>query len=149
MGILSYSSSSQSKDDDGSSSSDDEKRRKKQRKPEDKTTETAAQRLNRLLGTMQTQTDQLSSTDFPRPGDANRRRREAIKQDTATNNVIAAAKNIASMLGTSESEKKQTESELLTKLLGQRAEGGSDVTQGDDKSSPAGAASGDKELNLR
>ncbi|TDG43415.1 hypothetical protein AWZ03_010185 [Drosophila navojoa] len=148
VGILSYSSSSQSKDDDGSSSSDDEKRTRKQRKPEEKTGETAAQRLNRLLGTMQTQTDQLTSSDFPRPGDANRKRREALKQDTATSNVITAAKNIASMLGTNENEKKQTESELLAKLLGHSAEGGSDITQGEDKNPSATAADGEKELNL-
>lgn len=147
VGLVSYSSSSQSKDDDGSSSSDDEKKTKKQRKPADTTTETAAQRLNRLLGSMQMQSnDHLTATDFPSPGDANRRRREMLKQDTATKDVITAAKNIASMLATGESDKKQTESELLAKLLGHNVE---DAPQGDLKGTTTEAASADKELNLR
>ncbi|EDW70430.1 small ribosomal subunit protein mS31 [Drosophila virilis] len=149
VGLLSYSSSSQSKDDDGASSSDDEKQPKKQRKSAEKPKETAAQRLNRLLGSMQMQTtDQLADADFPRPGDANRRRREALKQDAATKDVITAAKNIASMLGTGENERKQTESELLAKLLGHSVEGGPDAPQGDDKSTPAVTAGTEKELNL-
>ncbi|XP_034482248.1 28S ribosomal protein S31, mitochondrial [Drosophila innubila] len=146
VGLVSYSSSSQSKDDDGSSSSDDEKKTKKQRKPTETTAETAAQRLNRLLGSMQMQSnDQLTATDFPRPGDANRRRREMLKQDTATKDVITAAKNIASMLGTGESDKKQTESELLAKLLGHNLE---DAPQGDIKSTTTEDAIPEKDLNL-
>ncbi|XP_022212918.2 28S ribosomal protein S31, mitochondrial [Drosophila obscura] len=142
-----YSSSSQSKDDDGGySSSDDEKPRKKApKKPE----ETAAQRLNRLLGTMQA-TDQISTADFPRPGDANRRRKEALKQDAASKNVLTAAKNIASMLGTSESDKKQTESELLAKLLGHGPEAPPAV-RGEAQASDTAASGGgapEKELNL-
>ncbi|EDV97631.1 28S ribosomal protein S31, mitochondrial [Drosophila grimshawi] len=149
VGLFSYSSSSQSKDDDGASSSDDEKSAKKQRKSAEQKTETAAQRLNRLLGSMQMQTtDQLTATDFPRPGDANRRRREALKQDAATKNVITAAKNIASMLGTDDNERKQTESELLAKLLGHSAEGAPDAPQSDVQSTTAAPASADKELNL-
>lgn len=139
MGLASYSS--KSKKDDGYSSSDDEKPSKKKEKP----VETAAQRLNRLLGTMQA-TDRLSGADFPRPGDANRRKREAQKQEAASKNVLTAAKNIASMLGTTESEKKQTESELLAKLLGQSAPGVSGDAQAADS---APAASSDKDLNLR
>ncbi|KAH8410813.1 hypothetical protein KR222_010808, partial [Zaprionus bogoriensis] len=143
VGLVGYSSSSQSKDDDGASSSDDEKKPKNQRKPaEAEATETAAQRLNRLLGSMQTQSsDPLASTDFPRPGDANRRRREALKQDAAAKDVISAAKNIASMLG--DSERKQTESELLAKLLGHNVESVADA--------PAAApadGSAEKDLNL-
>ncbi|KAM8707827.1 hypothetical protein ACLKA7_014885 [Drosophila subpalustris] len=149
VGIVNYSSSSQSKDDDGASSSDDEKKTKKQRKPAENKTETAAQRLNRLLGSMQTQAnDQMATTEFPRPGDATRRRREALKQETATKDVITAAKNIASMLGTGESERKQTESELLAKLLGHNVESAPDAPQGDVKSATAEAGSTDKELNL-
>ncbi|XP_017842824.1 28S ribosomal protein S31, mitochondrial [Drosophila busckii] len=142
-----FFSSSQSKDDDGSSSSDDEKP-KKRTKSAEANTETAAQRLNRLLGSMQTQAnDQLSSAELPRPGDANRRRREALKQETANNNVITAAKNIASMLSTGESDRKQTESELLAKLLGHSPEGTAALDQASvDNAAAAGSA--DKELNL-
>ncbi|EDW99816.1 uncharacterized protein Dyak_GE22882 [Drosophila yakuba] len=142
VGLVNYSSS-QSKKDDGYSSSDDEKPTKKKEKP----AETAAQRLNRLLGTMQA-TDQLSASDFPRPGDANRKRREAQKQEAAAKNVLTAAKNIASMLGTSESDKKQTESELLAKLLGHESES-SPAATGEKQTTDASASpSGDKELNL-
>ncbi|KAH8381004.1 hypothetical protein KR200_004243, partial [Drosophila serrata] len=141
VGLASYSS--QSKNDDGYSSSDDEKPTKKKDKP----AETAAQRLNRLLGTMQA-TDQLSAADFPRPGDATRRRREAQKQEAASKNVLTAAKNIASMLGTSESDKKQTESELLAKLLGHGSES-VPATSGEGQASDATAApASEKELNL-
>ncbi|KAH8274549.1 hypothetical protein KR044_010099, partial [Drosophila immigrans] len=152
VGLFNYSSSSQSKDDDGFSSSDDEKKTKKPRKPAEPT-ETAAQRLNRLLGSMQTQSrDPVSATDFARPGDANRRRREALKQDTSNKDVITAAKNIASMLGSSESDKKQTESELLAKLLGHNvdaAAAAADGTPGDVKGSTTAEPSGtEKELNL-
>ncbi|XP_062136149.1 small ribosomal subunit protein mS31 [Drosophila sulfurigaster albostrigata] len=152
VGLVNYSSSSQSKDDDGSSSSDDEKKTKKSRKPAEPT-ETAAQRLNRLLGSMQTQSnDQLSATEFPRPGDANRRRREALKQDPASNkDVITAAKNIASMLGSSESDKKQTESELLAKLLGHNLDVAPTADGApDDAKATTGAESSatEKELNL-
>ncbi|EDW80168.1 uncharacterized protein Dwil_GK24510 [Drosophila willistoni] len=108
--------SSQAKDDDGSSSSDDEKSIQKKSGPQP--VETAAQRLNRLLGSMATDQYQISPSDFPHPGDASRHRREALKQEAASKDVLTAAKNIASMLGTSESEKRQTESELLSKLLG-------------------------------
>ncbi|KAH8379756.1 hypothetical protein KR009_006983, partial [Drosophila setifemur] len=142
---LTNSYSSQSKDDDGNSSSDDEKPSKKKEK---KPVETAAQRLNRLLGTMQA-TDQLSAADFPRPGDAQRRRREAQKQDAASKNVLTAAKNIASMLGTSESDKKQTESELLAKLLGHGTET-APTASGNDQAADASPTAGgaEKELNL-
>lgn len=143
MGLVNYSSS-QSKNDDGYSSSDDEKPTKKKEEP----VETAAQRLNRLLGTMQA-TDQLSASDFPRPGDANRKRREAQKQEAAAKNVLTAAKNIASMLGTSESDKKQTESELLAKLLGHGSESSSAATGENQTADVSGSPSGDKELNLR
>nr|XP_016935519.2 28S ribosomal protein S31, mitochondrial [Drosophila suzukii] len=143
VGLVSYSS--QSKKDDGYSSSDDEKPTKKKDKPAEK--ETAAQRLNRLLGTMQA-TDQLSASDFPRPGDANRKRREAQKQEAASKNVLTAAKNIASMLGTSESDKKQTESELLAKLLGHGSES-SPAAKGDNQTADASSdPAGEKELNL-
>lgn len=142
VGLVSYSS--QSKKDDGYSSSDDEKPTKKKVKP----TETAAQRLNRLLGTMQA-TDQLSPADFPRPGDANRRRREAQKQEAASKNVLTAAKNIASMLGTSESDKKQTESELLAKLLGHGSESTPAKTGEDQAVDATIPPAGEKELNLR
>ncbi|EDX10625.1 28S ribosomal protein S31, mitochondrial isoform X1 [Drosophila simulans] len=142
VGLVNYSSS-QSKNDDGYSSSDDEKPTKKKEKP----VETAAQRLNRLLGTMQA-TDQLSASDFPRPGDANRKRREAQKQEAAAKNVLTAAKNIASMLGTSESDKKQTESELLAKLLGHGSESSAAATGGNQTADTSGSPSGDKELNL-
>ncbi|XP_033157090.1 28S ribosomal protein S31, mitochondrial [Drosophila mauritiana] len=142
VGLVNYSSS-QSKNDDGYSSSDDEKPTKKKEKP----VETAAQRLNRLLGTMQA-TDQLSASDFPRPGDANRKRREAQKQEAAAKNVLTAAKNIASMLGTSESDKKQTESELLAKLLGHGSESSAAATGGNQTADAPGSPSGDKELNL-
>ncbi|SPP76799.1 28S ribosomal protein S31, mitochondrial [Drosophila guanche] len=141
----SYSSSSQSKDDDGGYSSDDEKPKKKAPK---KVEETAAQRLNRLLGSMQA-TDQMSAADFPRPGEANRRRKEALKQDAASKNVLTAAKNIASMLGTSESDKKQTESELLAKLLGHGAAAPPAASGEAQASDPAsGGAAPEKELNL-
>jgi len=144
VGLVRYSS--QSKKDDGYSSSDDEKPTKKKDKPAEK--ETAAQRLNRLLGTMQA-TDQLSASDFPRPGDANRKRREAQKQEAASKNVLTAAKNIASMLGTSESDKKQTESELLAKLLGHGSES-SPAAKGDNQTADASSdPAGEKELNLR
>lgn len=155
MGLVGYSSSSQSKDDDGSSSSDDEKKPKKQPKPAaEKSTETAAQRLNRLLGSMHTQSpDQLASTEFPRPGDAHRRRKESLKQEAASKNVITAAKNIASMLGTSETERKQTESELLAKLLGHNVEtpsgGATQQTDAPDATTATAGASTEKELNLR
>nr|AAL28459.1 GM05661p [Drosophila melanogaster] len=142
VGLVNYSSS-QSKNDDGYSSSDDEKPTKKKEEP----VETAAQRLNRLLGTMQA-TDQLSASDFPRPGDANRKRREAQKQEAAAKNVLTAAKNIASMLGTSESDKKQTESELLAKLLGHGSESSSAATGENQTADVSGYPSGDKELNL-
>eukprot|EP00099_Drosophila_melanogaster_P015277 NP_524100.1 mitochondrial ribosomal protein S31 [Drosophila melanogaster] len=142
VGLVNYSSS-QSKNDDGYSSSDDEKPTKKKEEP----VETAAQRLNRLLGTMQA-TDQLSASDFPRPGDANRKRREAQKQEAAAKNVLTAAKNIASMLGTSESDKKQTESELLAKLLGHGSESSSAATGENQTADVSGSPSGDKELNL-
>ncbi|XP_016992308.1 28S ribosomal protein S31, mitochondrial [Drosophila rhopaloa] len=145
VGLVSYSSS-QSKNDDGYSSSDDEKPKKKKDKPvkkSDEPAETAAQRLNRLLGTMQA-TDQLSASDFPRPGDENRRRREVQKQEIASKNVLTAAKNIASMLGTSESDKKQTESELLAKLLGHGSESAPAAAGEGQTTAPAG----DKELNL-
>ncbi|XP_032573315.1 28S ribosomal protein S31, mitochondrial isoform X2 [Drosophila sechellia] len=142
VGLVNYSSS-QSKNDDGYSSSDDEKPTKKKEKP----VETAAQRLNRLLGTMQA-TDQLSASDFPRPGDANRKRREAQKQEAAAKNVLTAAKNIASMLGISESDKKQTESELLAKLLGHGSESSAAATGGNQTADASGSPSGDKELNL-
>ncbi|EDV40128.1 uncharacterized protein Dana_GF24108 [Drosophila ananassae] len=141
VGLASYSS--KSKKDDGYSSSDDEKPSKKKEKP----VETAAQRLNRLLGTMQA-TDRLSGADFPRPGDANRRKREAQKQEAASKNVLTAAKNIASMLGTSESEKKQTESELLAKLLGHGNESAPTVAGDAQPADSAQAASSDKDLNL-
>ncbi|XP_017053386.1 28S ribosomal protein S31, mitochondrial [Drosophila ficusphila] len=141
VGLVNYSS--KSKNNDGYSSSDDEKPTKKKDKP----TETAAQRLNRLLGTMQA-TDQLSASDFPRPGDANRKRREAQKQEIASKNVLTAAKNIASMLGTSESDKKQTESELLAKLLGHSRESSSAGTGEAQETNAATASAGDKELNL-
>ncbi|XP_017098326.2 small ribosomal subunit protein mS31 [Drosophila bipectinata] len=141
VGLASYSS--KSKDDDGYSSSDDEKPSKKKEKP----VETAAQRLNRLLGTMQA-TDRLSGADFPRPGDANRRKREAQKQEAASKNVLTAAKNIASMLGTSESEKKQTESELLAKLLGHGNESAPAASGDAQAADSAPAASSEKDLNL-
>ncbi|KAH8350907.1 hypothetical protein KR067_003815, partial [Drosophila pandora] len=141
VGLASYSS--KSKKDDGYSSSDDDKPSKKKEKP----VETAAQRLNRLLGTMQA-TDRLSGADFPRPGDANRRKREAQKQEAASKNVLTAAKNIASMLGTSESEKKQTESELLAKLLGHGNESAPAVAGDAQPADSAQAASSDKDLNL-
>lgn len=116
--------------------------------------ETAAQRLNRLLGSMQTQSpDQLASTEFPRPGDAHRRRKESLKQEAASKNVITAAKNIASMLGTSETERKQTESELLAKLLGHNVEtpsgGATQQTDAPDATTATAGASTEKELNLR
>lgn len=151
VGFVSYSSSSQSKDDDGASSSDDEKKTKKQPKPVDNPTETAAQRLNRLLGSMQTQSpDQLASTEFPRPGDAHRRRKESLKQDAASKNIVTAAKNIAGMLGTNETDRKKTESELLAKLLGHNVEPASDAAPGDAKDPTAAeSTSTEKELNLR
>ncbi|KAH8300477.1 hypothetical protein KR018_008483, partial [Drosophila ironensis] len=137
VGLSPYSSQSK---DDGYSSSDDEKPTKKQKEKKEQPAETAAQRLNRLLGTMQA-TDRLSASDFPRPGDANRRKREAQKQEAASKNVLTAAKNIASMLGTSESDKKQTESELLAKLLGHESVATPSEGQ-------AAEAVPDKELNL-
>ncbi|XP_030388131.1 28S ribosomal protein S31, mitochondrial [Scaptodrosophila lebanonensis] len=146
VGFANYSSSS--KDDDGASSSDDEKEpKKKLRKPIDNSSETAAQRLNRLLGSMQT-TD-MSAVDFPRPGDAHRRRREALKQETASKNVLTAAKNIANMLSTGENDRRQTESELLAKLLGHTASTSTTrdnaPKKGSEESAPAGT---DKEVNL-
>uniref|UniRef100_A0A1I8NU28 Small ribosomal subunit protein mS31 n=1 Tax=Stomoxys calcitrans TaxID=35570 RepID=A0A1I8NU28_STOCA len=107
-------------------SSDDEKDHKKSKtKAPDATTptaeESASSKLNRLLASMQTD-DQLSLNKnidvVPRPGEANKKKKLQLKQQAESKDIFSAAKRVASMLG--EENKQQTESELLTKLLGKK-----------------------------
>lgn len=112
-------------------SSDDEKKTKKSKKPAEKTQKapteaaaeggTAAERLNKLLASMQTDDNSFSFTknaiDMAKPGEGNKKRKDVAKQKAASKDVFNAAKQVAALMN-DETGKKQTESELLNKLLG-------------------------------
>lgn len=106
-------------------SSDDEKS-PKQDKSKEKTSpenssneESASSKLNRLLASMQTADDKLNFSKLgdivPKPGEANRKRKLSQKQAEDSKDILAAARNVAAMLG---DKPQQTESELLLRLLG-------------------------------
>lgn len=110
-------------------SSDDEKDIKKSKSKKEKSVEakhsvespaaeeSASAKLNRLLASMQTD-DNLNlskKTDVvPRPGEANRKKKIEVKLNAESKDIFTAARRVASLLG---EENKQTESELLSKLL--------------------------------
>lgn len=118
---------------DYASSSDDEKEHKKSKVTKEKTekslaakeaqqNESASTKLNRLLASMQTADDQMNlgkrSDVVARPGEANKMKKIQQKQQAESKDIFAAARKVASMLGNDEKQQHQTESELLSKLLG-------------------------------
>ncbi|XP_061388311.1 small ribosomal subunit protein mS31 [Musca vetustissima] len=128
-------------------SSDDEKELKKSQKPKkEKSPETpapaaadesASAKLNRLLASMQTEDHMNLNKNYdvvPKPGDANKKKKLQVKQQAESKDIFSAAKRVASLLG--EENKQQTESELLSKLLG-----GGKPTTGDAGAGDAGEKS--------
>ncbi|XP_037933780.1 28S ribosomal protein S31, mitochondrial [Teleopsis dalmanni] len=102
-----------SKDSEGSENEKDADKSK----PEE--TETAASRLNKLLSSMQktdTTYSLVKQVTIPRPGEAHKKRKDTAKQALEEKDIVVAAKRVAELLGGE--NKKQTESELLAKLLG-------------------------------
>ncbi|KAI9588096.1 28S ribosomal protein S31, mitochondrial isoform X1 [Glossina fuscipes] len=92
--------------------------------------ETASARLNRLLASMQTADDSFNfSKSSPGPGELHRKRNAETKSDAESKDIFVAAKKVASLLD--ESKQKQTESELLTKLLGHKQMASKDPTNGE------------------
>lgn len=98
---------------DDSSDSDSDKEDKKKSKIEPAKGETAAERLNKLLASMNSEDNSqiVKNINMAKPG-GNKKR---SKPEDNTQDVVAAAKNVASLLG--EQDSKQTEAELLSKLL--------------------------------
>lgn len=103
-----------------SDSSDDEKPKKKtvEKKPDVKKAESAIERLNKLLASMPTDDHSTlaKSVKVTKPGKKLQKQKEERKRENEDKpkNVIDAAKKVASTLG---GDVKQTESELLSKLL--------------------------------
>ncbi|XP_055907893.1 28S ribosomal protein S31, mitochondrial [Eupeodes corollae] len=99
------------KKDDSDSESDRED--KKRPKPAAIKEETAAERLNKLLASMNSEdnTQIVKNINMAKPGGIKKR----SKPEEDNNNILEAAKNVASLLG--EENQKQTEAELLSKLL--------------------------------
>uniref|UniRef100_D3TMC7 Small ribosomal subunit protein mS31 n=1 Tax=Glossina morsitans morsitans TaxID=37546 RepID=D3TMC7_GLOMM len=81
--------------------------------------ETASARLNRLLASMHTADDSFNFSKMsPSPGVLHRKRNAETKSEAESKDIFAAAKKVASLLD--ETKQKQTESELLNKLLGHK-----------------------------
>ncbi|XP_005180683.1 small ribosomal subunit protein mS31 [Musca domestica] len=106
-------------------SSDDEKEPKKSKAKKEKSPttpaaeESASSKLNRLLASMQTEDHMNLNKNYdvvPKPGDANKKKKQQVKQQAESKDIFTAAKRVASLLG--EENKQKTESELLAKLLG-------------------------------
>lgn len=98
-----------------SDSSDDEKPKKK---TVEKKTESAIDRLNKLLASMPTDDHSTlaKSVQMTKPGKKLQKQKQQQKKENEDKpkNVIDAAKKVATSLG---GDVKQTESELLSKLL--------------------------------
>ncbi|XP_055854760.1 28S ribosomal protein S31, mitochondrial [Episyrphus balteatus] len=103
--------SDRKKDDSDSSDSDREDKKKPRKQPIKE--ETAAERLNKLLSTMNSEdnTQIVKNINMAKPGGSKKR----SKAEDESKDVVEAAKNVASLLG--EENQKQTEAELLNKLL--------------------------------
>lgn len=99
------------KKDDSDSDSDREDKKKPKSAPIKE--ETAAERLNKLLAAMNSEdnTQIVKNINLAKPGGSKKR----SKPESDTEDVVTAAKNVASLLGKENS--KQTEAELLSKLL--------------------------------
>lgn len=99
------------KKDDSDSDSDREDKKKPKTAPVKE--ETAAERLNKLLAAMNSEdnTQIVKNINLAKPGGSKKR----TKPESDTEDVVTAAKNVASLLG--EENSKQTEAELLSKLL--------------------------------
>ena len=103
--------SDRKKDDSDSSDSDREDKKKPKKQPIKE--ETAAERLNKLLSTMNSEdnTQIVKNINMAKPSGSKKR----SKTEDESKDVLEAAKNVASLLG--EENQKQTEAELLNKLL--------------------------------
>lgn len=108
--------------DDKKSSRD--KKEKIQKKNEDKTDEkkeSAADRLNKLLASMQKDEGltQIKKIDVTKAGGKKHRQEKRKemnqKEEKKPKDIVEAAKDVAELMG---DKAKQTESELLSKLLG-------------------------------
>lgn len=101
------------KNDDSGSDSDSDKEDIKKPKKQAVKEETAAERLNKLLASMHSEDNRqiVTNVNMAKPGG----NKKQSKPEDGSKDILTAAKNVASLLG--EEHSKQTEAELLSKLL--------------------------------